>query len=198
MFFDNLFKDKNEVTIKLYKNFTGNMFEYLQNKFNVNSFIGKWEQVFTSRTTGLFGTGITFTNVTADYGINENGNISVYNSAYNQELTFINIRGESKTRDPNIPCCRTVSFSDNKSIPEGDYWITYINDDFSVIVVTAPLIVAGLNISDNFAFYVLTKDRDTFWSNKIEVDKVLDYLKSKGFTKFFNKPVVSGTSIQNK
>jgi lipocalin len=193
-----LFEGNNEATIELYKKFTGNMFEYLQNKFNVKSFIGKWDQVFTSRTTGLFGTGITLTNVTADYGLNANGNISVYNSAYNQELTFINIRGESKARDPKIPCCRTVYFNDNRSIPEGDYWITYINDDFSVIVVTGPLIVAGLNISDNFAFYVLTKDRNKFWSNKTEVDKVLDYLKSKGFTNFFNKPVVSGTSIQDK
>jgi hypothetical protein len=175
------------------------MFRELQDKFNIDSFIGKWEQVFTSRTTGLLGTGTTLTNVSAVYELIDNGNVSVFNSAYDEDLKYVSIQGESGARDPQIPCCRTVSFKSNTAIPEGNYWITYINDDFSVIVVTAPLIVLGLNIVDNFAFYVLTKDRDAFWANKIEVDKVLAYLKEKEFTNYFNKPIVSGiTPIAHK
>ena len=184
----------NDRTIKLYKDFTGEDFEPLQKKFDINSFLGKWEQVVTSRSTGVLGTGISLTNVSAIYGLTEEGNVSVFNSAYDQELKFRSIFGESRARSENIPCCRTVAF-DRIPVNEGNYWITYINDDFSVIVVTAPVILLGVNIVSNFGFYALTKDRDSFWSNKEEVNKLYSYLEKKGFTTYINEPIVSGTSF---
>ena len=180
--------------IELYKEFTREDFDTLQKKFNLNNFLGTWKQVFTSRSTGLLGTGTALTNVQATYTLKENGLVNVFNSSLKTDLTCNTISGESGALNDQIPCCRYVQF-DNIVQAKGDYWLTYINDDFSVIVVVAPIIVLGLQLSNNFGFYALTKDRDQFWNNKTEIDKLLAYLKSKGFDKFWNEPVPSGTSI---
>ena len=183
-----------ERKIELYKQFTGEEFQSLQNRFNLNSFLGTWQLVFTSRSTALLGTGTALTNVQATYTLKENGLVNVFNSALSTDLTCDTITGESGALNNQIPCCRYVKF-DNRVEAKGDYWLTYINDDFSVIVVVAPIIVLGLQLSNNFGFYALTKDRDSFWNNQTEINKLLAYLKSKGFDKFWNEPVPSGTSI---
>lgn len=183
-----------ERKIELYKQFTGEEFQSLQNRFNLNSFLGTWQQVFTSRSTAFLGTGTALTNVQATYTLKENGLVNVFNSALSTDLTCDTITGESGALNNQIPCCRYVKF-DNRVEAKGDYWLTYINDDFSVIVVVAPIIVLGFQLSNNFGFYALTKDRDSFWNNQTEINKLLAYLKSKGFDKFWNEPVPSGTSI---
>jgi len=189
---------QNKIIINYYKNFVGEKeVDVLVNQFDVNKFCGKWQQVLTSRTTGLFGTGITFSSVQATYSLNSDGTIRVLNEAYDSNFKNININGMSSARDDAIPTCRTVNFG---SVPiEGDYWIIYISPSFNTIIVGAPLIlpIIPINISNNFGVYVLTKNRDDFWKSEIETEAVFNTLKKYGFTNFFNEPISSGETFIN-
>lgn len=186
---------QDEIIVNYYKNFIGEpRLRYLLDKFQIDKFIGKWEQVFTSRSTSLLGTGINYSSVNAIYTLNYDGTVGVLNSAYNEKLEKIFIEGNSRARDNSIPTCRTVKF-DSISIPiEGDYWIIDISETFQTIIVCAPIITPfiPIEISSNFGVYVLTKNREKFWKNKNEIDNVLNILNKYGFTKYWNEPIVSG------
>ena len=184
--------------IKFYKEFTSDDFDNLQKSFDLNKFLGSWQQVLTTLSTSLFTTGPDLSNVQAQYTLKENGLVNVFNSAINNKLECETINGESGALDDDIPCCRYVQFDNRDDITRGNYWITYINHDFSVIIVVAPIILLGINISNNFGCYVLVKNRDNFWKNKHEVNNVFTYLKSKGFTNFWNEPIFSSSSIDKK
>jgi len=189
-------KIQNKVIIDYYINFVGKKeVDTLVKQFDVNKFCGKWQQVLTSRTTGLFGTGITFSSVQATYSLNSDGTIKVINEAYDTDFKSININGISSARDNKIPTCRTVKFG---SIPfEGDYWIIYISPSFDTIIVGAPFIlpIIPININNNFGVYVLTKNRDEFWKSEKETTLVFDTLKKYGFTNFLNQPISSGKTF---
>ena len=191
-------KLQNKIIIDYYKNFVGKEeLALLTKQFEVNKFCGKWQQVLTSRTTGLFGTGITFSSVQATYSLNNDGTIKVFNEAYDTTFQNINITGVSSARDDTIPTCRTVKFS---SVPiEGDYWIIYISPSFDTIIVGAPLItpIIPIKITDNFGVYVLTKNRDEFWKSEKETSQVFDALKKYGFTNILNQPISSGPTFKN-
>jgi len=191
-------KKQDEIVLNYYKKFIGErQLAYLLNKFKIDKFIGKWEQVFTSRSTILLGTGIDYSSVNATYSLNSDATIHVLNSAYDEKLEKKVIKGSSRARNNSVPTCRTVKF-DSASIPfEGDYWILDISETFQTIIVVAPIITPyiPIEITDNFGMYVLTKNRDAFWKNKHEVDNVFKVLNKYGFTKFWNEPIVSGTSF---
>lgn len=198
-FFNKFKKIENDIIIKYYKNFVGEKeLDLLVKQFNINKFCGKWQQVLTSRTTGLFGTGITFSSVQATYNLNNNGSIDVLNEAYNTIFENINIKGVSEARDNEIPTCRTVKF--NTITVEGNYWIIYISPSFNTIIVAAPLItpIIPIDISNNFGVYVLAKNRDEFWNSKVETDDVFNTLKKYGFTNFWNEPISSGKTFNIK
>jgi lipocalin len=195
-FLDDLKKIENDIIIKYYKNFVGEKeLNSLVKQFDINKFCDKWQQVLTSRTTGLFGTGITFSSVQATYSLNDNGTIDVLNEAYNTNFENIKIKGISEARDNEIPTCRTVKFS---TVPlEGNYWIIYISPSFNTIIVAAPLItpIVPIDISNNFGVYVLTKNRDEFWNSTTETNEVFNTLKKYGFTNFWNEPISSGKTF---
>jgi lipocalin len=193
-----VFKDlENQIIIEYYKNFVGEKeVENLVKQFNVEQFCRKWDQVLTSRSTGLFGTGITYSSVNANYSINDDGSVKVVNKAYDTHFEPTIIEGNSVARDDNIPTCRTVIFpSVNVSVP-GNYWIIYISPTFDTIIVAAPLILPfiPIDISNNFGVYVLAKDRNQFWESITESTLVFDVLKKYGFTNLLNSPILSGES----
>jgi lipocalin len=191
-----LFKDlEDKVIVEYYTNFVGEKeVENLVKQFNVDKFCGKWEQVLTSRSTGLFGTGITYSSVNADYSLNADKTIKVVNSAYDTDFNITDIEGTSRARDDKIPTCRTVNFPSVNYQLEGNYWIIYISPSFDTIIVAAPLILLTIDISNNFGVYVLTKNRDEFWASNTASQEVFTVLKKYGFTEFLNKPILSGTS----
>jgi lipocalin len=190
---------QDETVVNYYKKFVGeSQLTYLLNTFKIDKFVGRWEQVFTSRSTGLFGTGIDNSSVNAIYSLKNDGTIGVLNSSYNEKLEKKFIEGSSRSRDSLIPTCRTVSFDSASDIQfEGDYWILDISPTFQTIIVVAPIITPGIpiEISDNFGVYVLTKNRDKFWKNKQEIDRVFTVLNKYGFNQFWNEPIVSGVSF---
>jgi lipocalin len=192
-------EEQDEKVVNYYKQFIGEpQLSYLSDTFKIDKFVGRWEQVFTSRSTGLFGTGIDYSSVFAVYSLNNDGTIGVLNSSYNEKLEKKFIEGSSRARDKSVPTCRTVSFNPESSVNfEGDYWICDISPTFQTIIIAAPVItpLIPIEITDNFGVYVLTKNRDKFWKNKQEVDRVFTILNKYGFNKFWNEPIVSGESI---
>ena len=183
-------------TVKLYKRYVGTDFNTIQTNFAKIDFSGDWYQVMTSRSTGLFGTGIDYSSVKANYSTGADPNIiNVINSSYDANFNQKSIFGISRARDNTIPTCRTVKFDVNPI--EGDYWIIYVSDDGNTVVVSAPLIIPGipLLLSNNFGVYVLTRDISNFWVES-NAKTVLAFLRRKGFTQIWNKPVNSSKSLE--
>jgi hypothetical protein len=83
---------------------------------------------------------------------------------------------------------------------EGDYWIVYISNDLSTIIVSAPLLLKtplfAATVTPNFGMYVLTKDRAGFWKDRGLVAEIKDNLKRLGFNSWYNEAVVSGESFE--
>lgn len=193
-----IFKDIEDGSVVLnYTNFVG--FAEVADlvirfNLNLNKFYGRWEQVLTSISTNLLGSGIFYSSVNANYSPLPNGEVKVVNKAYNGNFELASIEGTSRARNPLVPTCRTVKFP-NQPV-EGNYWIIYASKDFTTIIVSAPIIipVIGFDISDNFGLYVLTKDREKYWNSE-EPQNVFNTLKKYGFDKFYNQPVNSGKSF---
>lgn len=187
---------QDDIVVKYYTDFVGKQeVDLLTKQFDVVKFCDVWQQVLTSRTTGLFGTGITYSSVQATYTLENDGTVGVKNEAYDTTFNKVEIEGNSRARNNEVPTCRTVSFG---TVPlEGDYWILYISPSFQSIIVGAPLItpVIPIDISNNFGVYVLTKDRDAFWKSKEETTLIFDALKKYGFTQVWNEGINSGKSF---
>ena len=177
--------------IQQYKEFVGDL-DVLLNRFSKLEVSNRWQQVLTSRSTGIMGTGISFSSVSAIYKKMKDGSISLLNSAYNTDFSPVYITGVCKVVDKEVPTCRVVSF--DKIGFEGEYWITYISADLSTFVVSAPIVILGKAVYQNFGVYVLTKDRTKYWANKKLQKEINEKLIEYGYTNYFNKPVFSGES----
>lgn len=162
----------------------------LQKRFRVSKFVGRWEQVMTSLSTQIMGTGPTFSSVSAIYELQPDGRIRLTNSAFNGSFEQIYIQGVSSEQG-GLATCRTVKFDNLPFV--GDYWIIYASENCDTIIVSAPLIVMGKCITENFGLYVLTKDRKMFWNKRVNEIKI--QLDKYGFSSFYNKGIFSGESI---
>jgi lipocalin len=181
----------------LYKDFVGaDDLKILTERFSIADFVGRWEQVMTSVSTQIMGTGITFSSVNATYELQSDGNLRVLNSAYNRNLEKIYIQGVSRKRNV-LDTCRTVQF-DNLGF-EGDYWLFYVSKAHDIVLVAAPLIapipIFPVCLTGKLGLYVLTKNREQFWANPASVAEVQSVLKKYGFDSFYNTPIFSGISI---
>jgi lipocalin len=176
-----------------YKSFVGaDELAVLQKRFSVRKFVGRWEQVMTSLSTQLMGTGMWFSSINAIYELTADGRIRLTNSAFNQKFQQTYIQGVSDERD-GIATCRTVQF-DNLPF-SGDYWIIYANKRCDTIIVSAPLIVLGQCVTENLGLYVLTKNRESFWHDKMLVSEIQEQLDKYGFNSFYNRAIFSGESM---
>ena len=170
-------------------------YKTLNSRFTKLDITNTWQQVLTSRSTGLYGTGIAYSSVCADYKLKSDGSISLVNKAYDSDGNHVFIKGVCNYRDPSVPTCRVVKF--DKRSNKGDYWITYISKDLSTFLVGAPLIVFGKLIIPNTGLYVLTKDRDSYWKNDALQKEMSTVLTNYGYTNYLNKPIFSGASKPN-
>lgn len=191
-----------EAVVEKYKEFVGKKkLRNLLDNFSLEKFVGKWQQVMCSPSTRVLGSGADFTSVQATYKLKKDGVISVRNDAYDGDFNRVCITGTSEAIDENIPTCRKVEFNNFFRI-KGDYWIIDATPTFNTFIVAAPVILNVFNrpfvISNNFGFYVLTKDRKTFWNSPKEYDYIFDALKEYRFTKFWNKSVATGETFALK
>jgi hypothetical protein len=156
----------------------------------------RYEQVLTSASTRILGTGLKMSSVQADYTQHADMTLRVVNTGRDKHLTPVRTSGTSRARD-DVGLCRTVVFD---GVPvEGDYWIFYISRDLSTFMVAAPLLaksVAGcLMLSGAFGLYVLSTDRGRFWSDPELVRAVYETARVYGFIFPYNEPVVSPRSL---
>ena len=184
-----------EAVVKKYKKFVGDKeLETLLNRFSTEKYIGTWKQVMASSSTRLVGGGLNYSSVKAIYKLRKDGLLSVKNSAYDGDFNKVCVTGESRARDEKVPTCRTVKF-DNLFDVEGDYWICWISSSFNTALVVAPIILKFFNtpivVSENFGFYLLTRDIPKFWNSPKEYESAFKVLEKYGFNKGVKKPVAT-------
>ena len=195
-------KSYDDLLLERYKDFLGKekLETLLKRLSSSEQLVGKWKQVCTSRTTGLFGTGVTSSSVQATYTKNDDGSIRVLNEAYDANFKKVSIKGISKAFDKTIPTFRTVEFGSNNR--KGNYWICHATPSGKTFIVAAPLVVKFLGkpfvVTNKFAQYVLTKDAGEFWNSDEERKSTFKALKRLGFTGFFNKPHATGLSLKHE
>lgn len=177
-----------------YMNFVGKE-EVLRimSKYDKKIFSGRWEQVLTSLSTNMLGSGVFYSSVNSSYTMMKDGSVRVLNRAINSLFQEVELEGISIARNELVPICRSVLFEN--CYFEGNYWIIYIADDKNTLVICAPLFLFGtIDISNNFGLYVLTRNRQKFWNSE-EPQRVFEILGKYGFNRFWNSPIDSGLSF---
>jgi len=188
-----------KAVVKKYKEFVGKKeLHKLSRVFTPEKFVGKWKQIMCSPSTSVMGSGPNFSSVQATYKLKKNGEIAVKNDAYDNNFHRDCITGTSRARDTSVPTCRTVKFNNLFDI-EGDYWLIYATPSFKTVIVAAPIMVKIFNkplvVANNFGFYVLTRNKNKFWSSPQEYQCIFDVLEKYGFNKPWNKPVATAETF---
>ena len=149
----------------------------------LNSYLGLWNQVATSRSSALLGTGIRFKNVTAFYSLLNNSDIGVYNSGYDENNNFTMIEGYSYINGKS-QTKRKLSFN---GVPiDGNYWIVKLGPVqeklYRYAIVSGPLTSF---FGTRFSLYILARNREEY---KIKYEKeVKNWCKQNNFRFFWNK-----------
>lgn len=162
---------------------------------DVSSYLGRWKQVATSRSTRLLGTGVKFTNVSAEYDLDEddNGdNILVYNSGLNGRKEYTSIEGYTYV-DVRFNCTskRKLHFD---GVPfDGNYWIVKLGPiqygQYQYAIVSGP--VSGF-FGTRFSLYVLARHRQEY--KDYYEKEVKEWCKENNFVFFWNQYVSSDIS----
>ncbi|XP_071479450.1 uncharacterized protein [Diadema antillarum] len=120
---------------------------------------------------------------TATYGKGDNNTVTVFNSGRLGSPTGSpsEISGYAYVPDPAEPGKLKLKFP---NIPLGDYWVVALgpveNDQYQYSVVTEPSMLQ---------LFILARDPADF-RQKYQ-DQVLDLVKDMGFTRFWNKPMIT-------
>ena len=187
-----------DAVIIKYKKFVGKKeLKKLLEIFDSEKFAGKWKQVMCSPSTRVLGSGPNYSSVQATYTLKKNNIVGVKNDAYDNDLSRVCITGTSRARDDDIPTCRTVKFNNLFDV-EGDYWLIYATPSFNTVIVAAPIMIKVFNqplvVTNNFGFYVLSRNIKQFWSSPNEYKNTFNALEKYGFNKRWNKPVATAES----
>jgi lipocalin len=196
--------DYDKLVVEKYKKIVGeNELKVLLKRFSTEAYTGIWKQVIASPSTRIIGGGTKYTSVEATYTLRKDQLLDVSNRAFDGDFNKTGVKGKSRARVASIPTCRTVEFpilNFNLSF-EGDYWLIWISPSLRTALVAAPLIIKLFNrpfvVSNNFGFYLLTRDHREFWNSKEEYESAFKVLNKYGFSKFWNKPVATGESFEH-
>jgi lipocalin len=157
---------------------------------DLNSYTGIWEQVATSPSTILAGTGTDFKNVRATYeiiGDPKDNIISVFNEGINGNGVYESIKGISFSPNNNIPGKRKVKFENNPI--EGNYWIVKLGPLNSKNQYDYAIVSGAINniIGTRALLYVLARNRNVY-KEKYEKE-VKKWCFDNGYKFKFNKYV---------
>jgi apolipoprotein D and lipocalin family protein len=154
-------------------------------ELDTQRYLGRWYQAYSD-----FSVVATFENssycVTADYGLNLNGTISVENRERNTNISGPERRilGWAEAKDPSKPGELTVNLQTTQF--GAPYWVlalgpeTYEGYYYEYAVVSDPFL---------FTLFVLTRNLTTFaerWQQPL-----LQNLTNLGFTQFWNTPIAT-------
>ena len=139
-------------------------------EINVPSYLGHWKQVYQAPTNMIFqGYG---TCLTADYGLLDNGNITVLNSQLDKNHEIEQIGGYGYYKNASEPGKLTVHLD---GVPvDSPYWIVklgeIVENQYQYTIITTP---SGISL------WVLARDIDVFMKNyNTEVE---DFLHQSNF-----------------
>ena len=125
-------------------------------EINVPSYLGHWKQVYQAPTNMIFqGYG---TCLTADYGLLDNGNITVLNSQLDKNHEIEQISGYGYYKNASEPGKLTVHLD---GVPvDSPYWIVklgeIVDNQYQYTIITNP---SGISL------WVLARDIDVFMKN---------------------------------
>ena len=163
--------------------------------FEVERYMGRWYQMYGSATTQAF-VERRGQCVTADYGLNDDGTVSVFNAMRvgapdGEEST---ISGTARTPDPHVPTHLKVHFpSVPKWAPDGTYWIySYGWPDPETGLYSFSV------VSDSWktTLFILARDPEKFKQQERAVLSLVE--DTLGFKHFWNRPrrVFQGSECQ--
>jgi len=137
---------------------------------DINSYLGHWTQVYEAPTNSIFqGYG---TCITADYGVLENGNVSVVNSQLDENNEIEEITGYAYYKNISEPGKLTVHL---EGVPvDAPYWIVklgeVIENEYQYSIITTP---SGVSL------WVLARDLDRFF--ELYDEEVIEFLDNYNF-----------------
>jgi len=140
------------------------------NELKVNSYLGHWLQVYQAPTNPIFqGYG---TCLTADYGLLDNGQISVLNAQLNKNKELETIGGYGYYQNVSEPGKLTVHLD---GVPvDAPYWVVklgeVVDEQYQYSIITTP---SGISL------WVIVRDVDSF--NELYSDEVNAYLDENNF-----------------
>jgi len=140
------------------------------NELNINSYLGHWIQVYGAPTNTIFqGYG---TCITADYGVLDNGYVSVLNSQLNKNKEIEQINGYAYYQNISEPGKLTVHLD---GVPvDSPYWIVklgeIVDNQYQYTIITTPSYIS---------LWVLTRDINKF--NELYDKEVKDFLDEYNF-----------------
>ena len=139
-------------------------------ELDVDNYLGHWYQVYGAPTNAIFqGYG---TCITADYGLLDNGQVSVLNTQLNKNMEYESINGYAYYKDESEPGQLTIKLDGVPS--ESPYWVVklgpVINNQYQYSVITTP---SGVSM------WVLA--RDVFNFSKYYDDDVSQFLNEFNF-----------------
>ena len=140
------------------------------NELNVNSYLGHWFQVYGAPTNYVFqGYG---TCLTADYGLLDNGQISVLNAQLDKNKELETIGGYGYYKNASEPGKLTVHL---EGVPvDSPYWIIKLgeikNNQYQYSIITTP---SGISL------WVLARDLDVFY--EFYDEEVVQFLDEYNF-----------------
>jgi len=139
-------------------------------EINVPSYLGHWKQIYRAPTNMIFqGYG---TCLTADYGLLDNGNITVLNAQLDENNEIEQISGYGYYKNASEPGKLTVHLD---GVPvDSPYWIVklgeVVENQYQYSIITTP---SGISL------WVLARDVDVFMKNyNTEVE---DFLHQSNF-----------------
>ena len=150
---------------------------------NVDNYLGHWIQVYQAPTNVIFqGYG---TCLTADYGLLDNGNISVINTQLNKDKEVEQITGYGYYKNISEPGKLTVHL---EGVPvDGPYWIVKLgevkNNQYQYSIITTPPVLGrkpeGLDLPSSISLWVLVRDIETFM--ELYNKEVIEFLEEYNF-----------------
>ena len=108
-------------------------------KIELNKYLGTWHEVVRKP---LYFQRKCDSNVTANYSLNENGNIKVDNSCYTKDGKFKQTIGEAFVQNAPSNSKLKVSFLPKiirwLPVGRGDYWVLKIDENYETVLVGEP------------------------------------------------------------
>jgi lysozyme C len=140
------------------------------NELNVEQYLGNWYQTYGAPTNVIFqGYGKC---LTAQYGLLDNGDVSVLNSQINSNGKLEQISGYAYYTNSSEPGKLTVHLD---GVPtDSPYWVLKLGE-----VVNNQYQYAIISVPSGISLWVLTRDIETFYSKYDE--EVKDYLEDNNF-----------------